>query len=67
MIGEINDKKTSIRIQNRNQADDKPLRRFLHANGWTRDGSNLRLLELKKLEAWFAASLSMPEPQLASG
>jgi hypothetical protein len=67
MIGKVNNKKTSIRIQRWNQADDKPLRRFLHANGWTQDGSNLRLLELKKLEAWFAASLSMPEPQLASG
>jgi hypothetical protein len=66
MIGKVNDKLTSIRIQRRNHADDKPLSRFLHANGELRDPAKLRLVKLKKPEAWFSASLSRPEPKLAA-
>jgi hypothetical protein len=34
MIGKVNNDLISIRIQRRNHADDKPLRRYLHPNGW---------------------------------
>jgi len=33
MIGKVNNKLISIRIQSRNQADDQPLSRILNANG----------------------------------